>query len=149
VPFYCFHDVDVIPTAANIREHVDNLVRTVDALAAKQAETGVRLLWGTANLFTHPRYAAGAATNPDPEVFAWAATQVRHALEATHRLGGANYVLWGGREGYETLLNTDLRRELDQLGRFMTMVVEHKHRIGFEGTILIEPKPFEPTKHQY
>lgn len=149
VPFYCFHDVDVMATPSDIREHVNNLARAVDELAAKQAETGVRLLWGTANLFSHPRYAAGAATNPDPEVFAWAATQVRYALEATHRLGGANYVLWGGREGYETLLNTDLRRELDQLGRFMAMVVEHKHRIGFKGTILIEPKPFEPTKHQY
>ena len=111
--------------------------------------TGVRLLWGTANLFDHPRYAAGAATNPDPEVFAVAACQVRKALETTQRLRGANYVLWGGREGYDTLLNTDLRRELDQLGRFMTLVVEHKHRIGFGGTLLIEPKPMEPTKHQY
>ena len=118
--------------------------------AAREMErTGVRLLWGTANLFGHPRYAAGAATNPDPEVFAFAAAQVRQALEGTHRLGGANYVLWGGREGYETLLNTDLRREADQLGRFMRLVVEHKHEIGFEGTILIEPKPMEPSKHQY
>jgi xylose isomerase len=111
--------------------------------------TGIRLLWGTANLFSHPRYAAGAATSPDPTVFAWAAAQVRMALETTHRLGGENYVLWGGREGYDSLLNTDLRRELDQFGRFLTMVVEHKHRIGFRGMILIEPKPFEPTKHQY
>ena len=111
--------------------------------------TGVRLLWGTANLFSHPRYAAGAATNPDPEVFAVAAAQVCHALEATKALGGANYVLWGGREGYETLLNTDLAREEAQLARFLHLVVEHKHRIGFEGTILIEPKPAEPTKHQY
>jgi xylose isomerase len=109
----------------------------------------VGLLWGTANLFSHPRYQAGAATNPDPEVFAYAAAQVAHCLEATHRLGGANYVLWGGREGYDTWLNTDLARELDQYGRFLAMVVEHKHRIGFGGTILIEPKPFEPTKHQY
>jgi len=113
------------------------------------AETGVRLLWGTANLFGHPRYAAGAATNPDPDVFVHAAAQVKHCLELTQRLGGENYVLWGGREGYETLLNTDLRREAEQLGRFMSMVVEHKHRIGFPGTILIEPKPHEPTKHQY
>ena len=112
-------------------------------------DTGVALLWGTANLFAHPRYMAGAATNPDPEVFAYAAAQVAHCLEATHRLGGANYVLWGGREGYETLLNTDMARELDNLGRFLTMVVEHKHAIGFEGTILLEPKPQEPTKHQY
>jgi xylose isomerase len=120
------------------------------ALAAEHQErTGVVPLWGTANLFSHPRYQAGAATNPDPEVFAHAAAQVAHCLEATHRLGGANYVLWGGREGYETLLNTDMRRELDQLGRFLSLVVEHKHRIGFTGTILVEPKPFEPTKHQY
>ncbi|MEL7447031.1 MAG: xylose isomerase, partial [Pseudomonadota bacterium] len=113
------------------------------------AETGVNLLWGTANLFSHPRYAAGAATNPDPDVFAWAAHQVRSMLEATNRLGGANYVLWGGREGYDTILNTDIGRELDQFGRFMAMVVEHKHKIGFDGAILIEPKPHEPTKHQY
>jgi xylose isomerase len=112
-------------------------------------QASVGLLWGTANLFTHPRYAAGAATNPDPEIFAYAAAQVRHCLDVTHRLGGANYVLWGGREGYETLLNTDVKRELDQLGHFLHMVVEHKHRIGFDGPILIEPKPFEPTKHQW
>jgi xylose isomerase len=109
----------------------------------------VRLLWGTARLVHHPRYLAGAATNPDPEVFARAAAQVCNCLEVTHHLGGANYVLWGGREGYETLLNTDLGRELDQLGRFLQMVVEHKHAIGFDGTILIEPKPQEPMKHQY
>ena len=121
----------------------------VDLAAGHQERTGITPLWGTANLFTNPRYQAGAATNPDPEVFAYAAAQVRHCLDATHRLGGHNYVLWGGREGYDTLLNTDLRRELDQLGRFLTMVVEHKHNIGFTGTILIEPKPFEPTKHQY
>jgi xylose isomerase len=109
----------------------------------------VRLLWGTANLFSNRRYMAGAATNPDPEVFAYAAAQVKNALELTHELGGANYVLWGGREGYETLLNTDIGQELDQLGRFLTLVVEHKEKIGFKGTILIEPKPKEPTKHQY
>jgi xylose isomerase len=125
-------------------------VKKIEAgIAAKMAATGVKLLWGTANLFSHPRYAGGAATSPDPEVYAWAAAQVRCCLEATHRLGGENYVLWGGREGYDSLLNTDLRRELDQYGRFLAMVVEHKHRIGFKGTILIEPKPFEPTKHQY
>jgi xylose isomerase len=107
------------------------------------------VLWGTANLFSHRRYMSGAATSPDPEVFAFAAAQVKHALEWTHRLGGANYVLWGGREGYETLLNTDLKRELDRYGRFLAAVVEHKHRIGFGGTILVEPKPKEPTKHQY
>ena len=121
----------------------------VDEAAAHMERTGMRLLWGTANLFSHPRFQAGAATNPDPELFAYAAAQVCHCLEATQRLGGDNYVLWGGREGYETLLNTDLGRELDQLGRFLSMVVEQKHRIGFDGQILIEPKPFEPTKHQY
>jgi len=149
VPFYCFHDVDVMAEAHDIAGFRRAFAEAVDDLERLQAESGRRLLWGTANLFGHPRYAAGAATSPDPQVFAWAASQVRDAIEATHRLGGANYVLWGGREGYETLLNTDLRRELDQLGRFLTMVVEHKHRIGFAGTILIEPKPHEPTKHQY
>ena len=109
----------------------------------------MKLLWGTANLFTNRRYMAGAATNPDPEVFAYAAAQVKNVLELTHELKGANYVLWGGREGYETLLNTDVKRELDQLGRFLSLVVEHKHKIGFKGMILIEPKPAEPTKHQY
>ncbi len=149
VPFFCFHDRDIAPEADTFRETCRIFDRLVDRLARRMEETGVALLWGTANLFGHPRYAAGAATNPDPDVFRHAAAQVKHCLEATHRLGGANYVLWGGREGYETLLNTDLAREADQLGRFMQLVVEHKHRIGFEGTILIEPKPHEPTKHQY
>jgi xylose isomerase len=148
-PFFCFHDVDAMPEFATPAEYVENLAATVDAMERKIAASGVQLLWGTANLFGHPRYAAGAATSPDPEIFAWAALQVRYMLEATQRLGGANYVLWGGREGYDTLLNTDLARELDQLARFMTMVVEHKHRIGFRGAILIEPKPHEPAKHQY
>jgi xylose isomerase len=149
VPFYCFHDRDVAPEGATLPESLANLAAIGDVLEAKMAETGVRLLWGTANLFSHRRYMAGASTNPDPEVFAYAAAQVKAAMELTHRLDGENYVLWGGREGYETLLNTDLRRELDQLGRFLHLVVEHKHAIGFEGTILIEPKPHEPTKHQY
>ena len=149
VPFFCFHDRDVAPEADTVRETCARLDRMVDFIAERMEETGVALLWGTANLFGHPRYAAGAATNPDPEIFATAAAQVKHCLEATRRLGGANYVMWGGREGYETLLNTDLRREAEQLGRFMALVVEHKHRIGFEGTLLIEPKPHEPTKHQY
>jgi xylose isomerase len=148
-PFFCFHDRDLAPEAATLRETNDLLDRVLEDVEREMARTGKRLLWGTANLFGHPRYAAGAATNPDPEVFAYAAAQVKHCLEATHRLGGANYVLWGGREGYETLLHTDLHRELDQLGRFLTLVAEHKHRIGFPGTLLIEPKPFEPTKHQY
>ncbi len=149
VPFWCFHDRDIAPEGDTLKESFAALDTMVDEAAVHMERTGTRLLWGTANLFTNPRYQAGAATNPDPEVFAYAAAQVAHCLEATHRLGGANYVLWGGREGYETLLNTDLARELDQLGRFLTMVVEHKHHIGFGGTILLEPKPFEPTKHQY
>jgi xylose isomerase len=149
VPFYCFHDRDIAPEGASFAESCRNLDAMVDLAAEHQERTGVGLLWGTANLFSNPRYQAGAATNPDPEVFRYAAAQVAHCMNATHRLGGANYVLWGGREGYETLLNTSMSRELDQLGRFFSMVVEHKHDIGFHGTILIEPKPFEPTKHQY
>lgn len=149
LPYYCFHDVDVMAQAHNIHEHVQNFAAIVDRLEAKQAETGVKLLWGTANLFSHPRYMAGGATNPDPDVFRFAATQVRHCLEATYRLSGENYVLWGGREGYDTILNTNLKQEKNQLGRFLNMVVEHKHKIGFGGAILIEPKPHEPTKHQY
>ncbi len=148
-PYFCFHDVDIAPEGDSFRESATNLETMVDYAEKKMAETGVRLLWGTANLFSHPRYAAGASTNPDPAVFAYAAAQVKHALEATHRLGGANYVLWGGREGYETVLNTDLRREGENFARFLTLVAEHKHAIGFEGTLLIEPKPAEPTKHQY
>ncbi|GAB3028493.1 xylose isomerase [Bowmanella dokdonensis] len=149
IPYYCFHDIDVAPEGDSIKDYINNFAAMVDVLEQKQEETGVKLLWGTANLFSHPRYAAGGATNPNPEVFSYGATQVFHALNATKRLGGENYVLWGGREGYETLLNTDLRQEREQLGRFMQMVVEHKHKIGFKGTLLIEPKPQEPTKHQY
>jgi len=148
-PFYCFHDRDVAPEGSTPKESVELFRRMVDVLARKQQDSGMRLLWGTANLFSHRRFIAGAATNPNPEVFALAALQVKEAMEATLRLGGENYVLWGGREGYETLLNTDVKQELAQLGRFMQMVVEHKHKIGFKGTILIEPKPREPTKHQY
>jgi xylose isomerase len=148
-PYYCFHDGDVAPAGHSFREFRANLDALADDALRYQEQTGTRLLWGTANLFTHPRYAAGAATNPDPEVFAYAAAQVRNMLEVTKRLGGTNYVLWGGREGYDTLLNTDLRREGDQLARFLHLVAEHKARIGFEGTLLIEPKPMEPTKHQY
>jgi xylose isomerase len=149
VRYFTFHDVDAMASAATLKEHDRNLGKIEAGMAQKMAATGLKLLWGTANLFTHPRYAGGAATSPDPEVYAWAAAQVRYCLEATHRLGGENYVLWGGREGYDSLLNTDLRRELDQYARFLSMVVEHKHKIGFKGAILIEPKPFEPTKHQY
>ena len=148
-PHWCFHDFDIAPEGDSIAESGKNLQLMVELAAEKMQQTGLKLLWGTANLFSHPRYMAGAATNPDPEVFAYAADQVRRAMDATHQLGGANYVLWGGREGYETLLNSDLKREAAQLGRFLSMVVEYKHRIGFGGTILIEPKPQEPTKHQY
>jgi xylose isomerase len=149
VPFFTFHDVDVAPEGANLKESIYNLDVIAEIFLKKMATSKVRLLWGTANLFSNRRYMAGAATNPDPEVFAYAAGQVRAALETTQRLGGQNYVLWGGREGYETLLNTDIKQELDQLGRFVSLVVDHKHRIGFKGPILIEPKPKEPTKHQY
>ncbi len=148
-PFYCFHDRDVAPEGATLAESNRNLREIADIFARKIDETGVRLLWGTANLFSNRRYMSGAATNPDPEIFAYAAAQVKAAMDVTHELGGANYVLWGGREGYETLLNTDMARELDQMGRFLNMVVDYKHSIGFKGTILIEPKPQEPTKHQY
>ncbi|OOF62478.1 xylose isomerase [Rodentibacter sp. Ppn85] len=149
VPYYCFHDVDVAPEGNSSQEYLQNFHHMTDILERKQAESGIKLLWGTANCFTNPRYMSGASTNPNPEVFAWAAMQVFNAMNATKRLGGENYVLWGGREGYETLLNTDLKREREQLGRFMQMVVEHKYKIGFNGTLLIEPKPQEPTKHQY
>jgi xylose isomerase len=149
VPFFTFHDRDVAPEGRTFSESQANLEAMVGEIESHMARTGARVLWGTANLFSHPRYAAGAATNPDPEVFAYAAAQVTGMLEATNRLGGANYVLWGGREGYETLLNTDLAREEAQLARFLALVAEHKHKIGFKGTLLIEPKPQEPTKHQY
>jgi xylose isomerase len=149
VPFFTFHDRDVAPEGATFAETRANLDAVVAAIESHMERTGARLLWGTANLFSHPRYAAGAATNPDPEVFAYAAAQVKLMLEVTHRLDGANYVLWGGREGYETLLNTDLQREEEQLARFLHLVAEHKGRIGFGGTLLLEPKPQEPTKHQY
>jgi xylose isomerase len=149
VPYYCFHDRDVAPEGKTLAESNDILDRIVDILAAHQQRTGVKLLWGTANMFSNRRFMAGASTNPDPEVFAYAAAQVKKALDVTQKLGGENYVLWGGREGYETLLNTDMKKELDQMGRFMNLVCEYKHKIGFKGPLLIEPKPREPSKHQY
>ncbi|MCC4245655.1 xylose isomerase [Stappia indica] len=149
VPFFCFHDRDAVPEGATLAESNRNLQEIAEVFARKMETSKTRLLWGTANLFSHRRYMAGAATNPDPDVFAYAAGQVKACMDVTHQLGGQNYVLWGGREGYETLLNTDLKHELDQMGRFLSMVVEYKHKIGFPGTILIEPKPQEPTKHQY
>jgi xylose isomerase len=148
-PYYCFHDRDVAPEGKSLAESNDLLDRMVDVLAGLQQKTGVKLLWGTANLFSNPRFMSGASTNPDPEVFAYAAAQVKKALDVTQKLGGENYVLWGGREGYESLLNTDMKRELDQMGRFMNLVCEYKHKIGFKGPLLIEPKPREPSKHQY
>ena len=149
IPFFCFHDVDIAPEGATLAESDKNVRAIADIFAKKMSKQRTRLLWGTANLFSHRRYMAGAATNPDPDVFAYAAGQVKTALEITHELGGANYVLWGGREGYETLLNTRMKQELDQMARFLTLVIEHARKIGFKGTILIEPKPQEPTKHQY
>jgi len=149
VPFFCFHDADVRPEGANFAENTRNLEEIVDYFAGKMETTGTKLLWGTANLFSHRRFMAGAATNPDPEVFAFSAATIKTCMDATHRLGGENYVLWGGREGYETLLNTDMGRERRQAGAMLQMVVDYKHKIGFDGAILIEPKPQEPTKHQY
>jgi xylose isomerase len=149
VPFFTFHDRDIAPEGASLADSNRNVSAIAELFQDKMESAKVRLLWGTANLFSNRRYMAGAASNPNLEVFTYAAAQVKHCLEVTKELDGANYVMWGGREGYETLLNTDLRRELDQLGRFMSMVVEHKHKIGFKGTLLIEPKPQEPTKHQY
>ena len=148
-PFFCFHDADVRPEGASFAESTRNLEEIIDYFAGKMEARKTRVLWGTANLFSHRRYMSGAATNPDPDVFAYAAATVKTCMDATMKLGGANYVLWGGREGYETLLNTDLGREAEQMGRFLQMVVEYKHKIGFKGAILIEPKPQEPSKHQY
>ncbi len=148
-PFFCFHDADIRPEGADFAENTRNLEEIVEYIGEKMAGSQTKLLWGTANLFSNRRFMAGAATNPDPEVFAWSAATVKTCMDATAKLGGQNYVLWGGREGYETLLNTDLAREAEQMGRFLSMVVEYKHKIGFKGAILIEPKPQEPSKHQY
>jgi xylose isomerase len=148
-PFFCFHDADVAPEGATLAESNKNLRTITDIFAKKMQTSRTKLLWGTANMFSNRRYMSGASTNPDPDVFAYAAGQVKTMLEITHELGGANYVLWGGREGYETLLNTRMKDELDHMGRFLTLVIEHAKKIGFKGTILIEPKPQEPSKHQY
>ena len=148
-PFFCFHDADVRPEGAHFGESQARLEEITDYFGEKMEGTGTKLLWGTANMFSHRRWMSGASTNPDPDVFAYAAATVKSCMDATQKLGGQNYVLWGGREGYETLLNTDLGQELDHMGRFLNMVVEYKHKIGFEGTILVEPKPQEPSKHQY
>lgn len=149
LPFFCFHDADIAPAAETLTETLKNFHTIADYLGEKMTDYSTRLLWGTANLFSAPRFMAGASTNPDPEVFAWSAATVKHCMDVTKQLGGSNYVLWGGREGYETLLNTDMKQELDHMGRFLSLVVEYKHKIGFDGQILIEPKPKEPTSHQY
>ena len=148
-PYFCFHDRDISPEGKSYAETQKNFYHIIDLMEKKIDETGVKLLWGTANAFSHKRYMGGASTNPDPEVFAYAAAQVKDCMEATKRLGGENYVLWGGREGYETILNTDMKLEMNNLIRFLELVVNHKHKIGFKGQILLEPKPHEPTKHQY
>ena len=149
VGYYCFHDRDLAPEGETFSESCRRLEYLVNLAADLQKQTGVRLLWGTANLFNHPRYTHGAATSPDPHVFCYAAAQVKNAIAATHALGGENYVFWGGREGYETILNTDMKRERDQAARFFHMAVDYAREIGFAGQFLIEPKPKEPTKHQY
>lgn len=148
-PYFCFHDADVRPEGATFAESSSNLSEIVDYFGEKMEQTGTKLLWGTANLFTNSRFMSGAATNPDPEVFAYSAATIKTCMDATHKLGGENYVLWGGREGYETLLNTDLKRERENMARMLRMVVDYKHKIGFKGAILVEPKPQEPSKHQY
>jgi xylose isomerase len=149
VPYYTWHDVDVSPQEDTLAGSNKNFDKVADYLEKKQKETGVKLLWGTANLFSHWRFAQGASTSPDAHVFAYASAQVKKAMEVTHRLGGENYVFWGGREGYQSILNTNVRRELDHLARFLHMAVEHKKSIGATYQLLIEPKPREPTKHQY
>ena len=148
-PYFCFHDADIRPDQGNFADNLASLNEITDYIGAKIQAGGPKLLWGTANMFSHRRWMAGASTNPDPDMFAFAAATVKSCIDATHKLGGENYVLWGGREGYETLLNTDLGAELDHMGRFLNMVVDYKHKIGFKGTILVEPKPQEPSKHQY
>ena len=149
LPFFCWHDADIAPAGDTLAATLKNFHIMVDYIEEKMRNSSARLLWGTANMFSHPRFMAGASTNPDPDVFAWCAATVKNCLDATKRLGGSNYVLWGGREGYETLLNTNLKQELQQMGRFLTLVVDYKHKIGFKGQILVEPKPKEPTTHQY
>ncbi|MDH3649717.1 MAG: xylose isomerase [Saprospiraceae bacterium] len=149
IPFYCFHDFDLVAEGPSIAESESRLQAIVDYAKEKQEASGIRLLWGTANLFSNPRYMNGAATNPDFQVLSFAATQVKNAMDATIALGGLNYVFWGGREGYMSLLNTDMRRELDHMAQFLHMAKDYGRRHGFEGTFLIEPKPMEPMKHQY
>jgi xylose isomerase len=147
--FYCFHDRDVAPEGKTLAESHKNLDAVVKALKEHQQRTGIKLLWGTANLFSNPRYMHGAATSPNSDAFAYAAAQVKKAIEVTHELGGTGYTFWGGREGYQNLWNTDMKREVDHLAKFMHMAVDHAKKIGFKGQFYFEPKPKEPTKHQY
>jgi xylose isomerase len=149
VPYYCFHDFDTVSEGSTIAESEKRLQAVVDYAREKQKASGVKLLWGTANLFSHKRYMNGAATNPDFNVLTYAATQVKNALDATIALGGENYVFWGGREGYSSLLNTNMKRELEHMAQFLHMAKDYARKQGFKGTFLIEPKPMEPTKHQY
>lgn len=149
IPYYCFHDYDLVEEGSTLKQSEDRLHRVVAYAKKKQRETGVRLLWGTANLFSHPRYMNGAAANPDFRVVCHAAAQVKNAIDVTVELGGANYVFWGGREGYLSLLNTDMKREREHLARFLRMARDYGRKNGFKGTFLIEPKPMEPSKHQY
>ena len=149
VKHYCFHDRDIAPEGNNFSESCDNLWKIADKAKQLQEITGITSLWGTANLFSNPLFMNGAASNPDADVFAYAAAQVKNAMDITMYLGGENYVFWGGREGYDTLLNTDYKHEQEQLARFFQMAVDYKKKTGFNGTLLIEPKPKEPTKHQY
>ncbi|MCP3041135.1 xylose isomerase [Xanthomonas euvesicatoria pv. allii] len=149
VPYYCFHDIDLSPDADDIGEYEKNLKHMVGIAKQRQADTGIKLLWGTANLFSHPRYMNGASTNPDFNVVARAAVQVKAAIDATVELGGENYVFWGGREGYACLHNTQMKREQDNMARFLTLARDYGRAIGFKGNFLIEPKPMEPMKHQY
>lgn len=148
-PYYCFHDVDLIDEGRDISEYEDRMSTIVEYAKQKQGETGIKLLWGTANVFSNPRYMNGASTNPDFDVVAYAATQVKNSIDATIALGGENYVFWGGREGYMSLLNTDMKRETEHLAQFLSMARDYGRKNGFKGTFLIEPKPMEPTKHQY
>lgn len=149
VKFWCFHDRDIAPEGSSLSESNKNLDRIVKIAKKLQRETGIKPLWGTANLFSNKRFMAGAATNPSPDIFAYAAAQVKKAMEVTKELGGAGYVFWGGREGYDMLLNTDMKRELEHLAKFFHLAIDYKNKIGFKGPFYIEPKPKEPTKHQY
>ena len=149
IDYFCFHDRDMAPEGASLKESNANVTAMAKYIEKKMAKSGKKMLWGTANLFSNRRFMSGAATNPDPDVFAYSAAQIKHCMDVTKGLGGANYIMWGGREGYETLINTKIGHELEAAKRMLALVIEYKHKIGFKGPIMIEPKPQEPTKHQY